>query len=129
MHHSRTMSATILILDDEPAIRTVLEIAFQTSGYRVITAADGRSALLCDAPCDAAVLDVNMPDTNGLVVATQLLARDPALPIWLMTGSWREDTLKRAAELGVAILRKPFKFEHLVGDVGRRLEIVRGASD
>lgn len=116
------MSATILIMDDEVGIRALLELSFRKHGYAVIAVADGPSALTCAAPFDAAVLDVDVPEPDGIAVAAQLLARNPGLPVWLMTGAWREDTLRRAAELDVPILRKPFKFKHVVAEVRRRLE-------
>ncbi|HEX5619993.1 MAG TPA: response regulator, partial [Solirubrobacteraceae bacterium] len=64
----------VLVVDDEPAVRTALERALRLEAYDVELASDGREALarLADAPPDAVVLDVAMPELDGLEVCRRL---------------------------------------------------------
>ena len=60
----------ILVVDDEPAVREAVDRALRLEGYQTETAADGRAALhaLAERPPDAVVLDVLMPEVDGLEV-------------------------------------------------------------
>src|SRR5271155_5376330 len=66
----------ILVVDDEPAVRRALERALRLESYDVDLAADGREALdvLAERPADAVILDVSMPDLDGLEVCRRLRA-------------------------------------------------------
>ena len=66
----------ILVVDDEPSVRDALDRALRMDGYKVQLVADGRAALdaLADQPPDAIVLDVLMPEPNGLEVCRRLRA-------------------------------------------------------
>src|SRR5579859_7936691 len=77
----------ILVVDDDPAVRRSLEHALRRDGYEVAVAADGAAALAEHArtPPDAVVLDVMMPEPNGLEICRALRAAGDATPILLLT--------------------------------------------
>ncbi len=79
--------ARVLIVDDEPAILTLLEYQVGKLGYQVVSAVDGDSALaaLAEHQPDAVLLDVNLPGRDGIVVLDELRAADPSLPVIMMT--------------------------------------------
>ena len=73
----RMRTVRILVVDDEPSVRDALDRALRMDGYRVQLAADGREALdaLAHMPPDAIVLDVLMPEPDGLEVCRRLQSR------------------------------------------------------
>ena len=77
----------ILVVDDEPSVRDALDRALRLDGYRVRLAHDGRSALdaLADEPPDAVVLDVLMPEPDGLEVCRRIRAAGDRTPVLLLT--------------------------------------------
>ncbi|MBI5831019.1 MAG: sigma-54-dependent Fis family transcriptional regulator [Armatimonadetes bacterium] len=79
--------AKVLIVDDEPAILTLLEYQVGKLGYEVVSAVDGDTALaaLAQHQPDAVLLDVNLPGRDGIAVLDELRAVDPALPVIMMT--------------------------------------------
>jgi CheY-like chemotaxis protein len=82
--------ATILVVDDEPAVLTLCQRMLQSGGYGVVTASSGEAALSLACSdrhtIDLALLDVMMPGINGIELATRLRTAHPELPIVLMTG-------------------------------------------
>ncbi|WP_407697517.1 response regulator transcription factor [Solirubrobacter deserti] len=107
----------ILVVDDEPAIRTALERALRLEGFAVRTAADGAGALAAamDEPPAAIVLDVVLPDLDGREVATRLRARGLDTPICILSA--RDEVADRVAGLQAGAddyLVKPFAMEELV---------------
>ncbi len=80
----------ILVVDDEPAILTLLQYQIGKLGYQTVTADSGEqaiSAFAAEKP-DAVLLDVNLPDVSGLDVLQRLKARDPEVPILMMTAAY-----------------------------------------
>jgi len=78
--------ATILVVDDEPKITRLVRDYLESAGFTVVTAADGREALMrarTDHP-DLVVLDLGLPQLDGLDV-TRRLRRDGDLPIIMLT--------------------------------------------
>ena len=81
---------TLLVVDDDPAVRECLEELFRHQGYQVLTADDGEAGLMTlrTARPDLMVLDVTLPRLDGFLVATQV-KNDPTLtqiPIILYSG-------------------------------------------
>ncbi|MBO0767689.1 MAG: response regulator, partial [Solirubrobacterales bacterium] len=74
---------SVLVVDDEPAVRRALERALALESYDVTLAADGREALdrLAERPADAVVLDVMMPGIDGLEVCRRLRAAGDRTPV------------------------------------------------
>ena len=110
---------TILVVDDEPKILAIARDYLEHAGYRVLGAADGRSALESigrDRP-DLVVLDLGLPEVDGLEVARRV-RRDGELPIVMLAA--RDDELDRVLgfELGADdYVTKPFSPRELVARV------------
>jgi DNA-binding response OmpR family regulator len=103
-------SSTILLVDDEEAVRKVLTFPLERDGYRVVQAADGEEALsrFGDQPVDLVVLDIMLPKLDGLEVCKQLRSRS-SVPIIMLTA--RDDELDKVLglELGADdYITKPF---------------------
>ena len=105
----------ILIIDDEEDIRDVAQVALETiGGWRVSTASTGPDGLgqLQTQPYDAVLLDVMMPDMDGIEVFRQIRAnpQTQTIPVILMTAKTQATDRQRFLDLGVtAIITKPFK--------------------
>src|ERR1017187_7862449 len=78
---------SILVVDDESEIREGLELLLNTEGYNTSSAETGESglALLGEKPFDLLLLDVSLPDRNGLDLLREIHRRDPNLPVILIT--------------------------------------------
>jgi two-component system response regulator MprA len=107
----------ILVVDDEPAVRTALERALRLAGYEVTLAADGQEALrdVAAAVPDAIVLDVLMPGVDGLEVCRRIRSVGDATPILMLTA--RDAVSDRVAGLDAGAddyLVKPFALDELL---------------
>jgi two-component system, OmpR family, alkaline phosphatase synthesis response regulator PhoP len=111
--------ATILVVDDEPKITQLVRDYLESAGFRVVTAGDGREALMrahTEHP-DLVILDLGLPQLDGLDVARSL-RRDGDLPIIMLTA--RDDETDRVIglELGADdYVTKPFSPRELVARV------------
>ena len=110
----------ILVVDDEPAVRSALERALRLAGYEVELAADGQEALdqLALAAPDAVVLDVLMPRLDGLEVCRRLRAVGDRTPVLVLTA--RDAVADRVEGLDAGAddyLVKPFALEELLARV------------
>jgi two-component system response regulator MprA len=106
----------ILVVDDEPAVRTSLERALSLEGYNVDLAADGAEALdrLAAAPPDAMVLDVNMPRLDGLEVCRRLRQAGDRTPVLMLTARDAVDDRVEGLDAGADdYLVKPFALREL----------------
>ena len=85
-----TGSETILLVEDEPALRELLKLILSSHGYKVLEAANGAEAMeIAESfpkPIDLLLTDVVMPEVSGLVLAEQVLRTRPATRIAFMTG-------------------------------------------
>jgi two-component system response regulator MprA len=111
------MTGSILVVDDDAPIRRMLVRTLAADGYRVESAADGGAALAAveRAVPDALVLDVAMPDLDGLAVCRRLRGKGLALPILLLTA--RDAVSDRVTGLDAGAddyLVKPFAPEELL---------------
>jgi two-component system, NtrC family, nitrogen regulation response regulator NtrX len=119
------MASTILIVDDEKNILLTLSQSLQLAGYHTELAQTGQLALdVAGArPVDAVLMDVRMPDLDGLVVLERLLALRPGLPTIMMSGHATIDTAVRATQLGARdFLEKPIARDRLLVAVRNALE-------
>ncbi|GAB4203019.1 MAG: hypothetical protein OHK0022_26740 [Roseiflexaceae bacterium] len=110
---------TLLVIDDESEVRTLLELMLPRLGYQVQTAADGPAGLRLfqqGLPDLVGVLvDLSMPGMSGDIVAQHIRAAQPDLPIILMSGYRAEDLDPQFEELsGVGFLHKPFSVQALM---------------
>lgn len=108
--------ATILVVDDEAMIRTLLTKFLTVRGYRVRAAKNGAEALAMAAqqPPDLVILDMSMPGMNGLDVLRELRARHYAGGAVALTASQDEQLLQQTLDLGsVDVIGKPVNLERL----------------
>ena len=117
------MQPLILVVDDEPAIREMLERMLVSAGFDVNTATNGQDASLSigDRIVDLVLTDIMMPERTGIDLIVELRRRRPGLPVIAMSGGGRisrEDCLRTAHRVGaVAILAKPFTQAQLLASV------------
>src|SRR6188508_1111894 len=106
----------ILVVDDEPALRSSLERALGLDAYDVELAEDGNAALdrLAAAPVDAVVLDVAMPKLDGLEVCRRLRAAGDRTPVLMLTARDAIDDRVDGLDAGADdYLVKPFALREL----------------
>lgn len=107
---------SVLLLDDDPSVRRDLGELFRLVGYAVRSFATARELLAYRRPEGPAclVLDVMLPDGNGLDVQRHLAKTDPDLPVVLITGHMDDALRKRALGSGAfAFLAKPLDWSAL----------------
>jgi two-component system, NtrC family, nitrogen regulation response regulator NtrX len=111
------MASTVLIVDDEKNILLTLSQSLELAGYRTELAQNGQLALDVAAArqVEAVLLDVRLPDMDGLSVLERLLALRPSLPILMMSGHATIETAVRATQLGARdFLEKPIGRDRLL---------------
>jgi two-component system alkaline phosphatase synthesis response regulator PhoP len=118
--------AEVLVVDDDPDIRSLLRLTFESYGYLVREAGDGMAAVAAleeHAP-EAMVLDVMMPRMDGYAVLRTMRQRDlaPSTRVLMLTCKTEERDFVRGFELGADDYQtKPFEPERLVEDVAKLL--------
>jgi two-component system, NtrC family, response regulator GlrR len=128
-----TEKATVLILDDDAELCTLLSMRLEARGYRVESAGTAREGLekVGRASYDAMILDLRLPDSTGLDVLADVRARKPDLPIIMLTAHGTIETAVEAMQRGAfGFLTKPFhdhellqKLAHAVENSGLRREV------
>lgn len=117
--------ACILIVDDEEALWTSLVTAFSLEGYRAAGVGSGREALqyLRQAPCDVLLVDLRMPDMDGIQLMERVRESAPDLLVILMTGVATVESAVRALKGGAYdYILKPFTLTEIFHTVKRGLE-------
>ena len=122
----------VLVVDDEPAVRDALERALGLEGYEVELADNGLDALrsLAGAPPDLVVLDVLMPEVDGLEVSRRLRRTGDRTPILMLTA--RDEVSDRVAGLDAGAddyVVKPFALEELLARIRALLRRAGPAED
>jgi CheY-like chemotaxis protein len=126
MHETATLSlkpgtttpATILIVDDEPEVRTVVAEFLEDFGYRVVQAGGGSQALsrLRDNPAVRLLItDIRMPEMSGIELADLATERNPGLKVIFISGYFVAQQVHRR------FLRKPFRMKELEAAVRAEL--------
>src|SRR5436190_9714568 len=109
--------ARILIIDDDPDMRSLLEQTLKASGHELEMAADGKEGLMLydTKPADIVITDLYMPTKGGLETIIELRRRSPQVPIIALSGTGAaEKMLSIAQKFGAfAIIHKPFSAEEL----------------
>ena len=119
------MSSQLLIVDDERLIRWSLEQTLAKGGYEVSSASTGEAALAAvrEDPPDLILLDLKLPDTDGLQVLRQIKELSPHLQVLIMTAYADVGTAVEAMKLGAYdYLPKPIDFENLAVTIRNALE-------
>jgi CheY-like chemotaxis protein len=123
---------TVLLAEDDHAVRRVGARILRNAGFRVLEAGDGRSALALwrahSGEIDVLVADVRMPQLRGDDLAAAVLVESPNFPVVLMTGFAEEPTAAGLAPdtrapvaPSVRVLAKPFAAADLLGRIGEVL--------
>ena len=113
----------ILVIDDDALLRSALRVVLEAAGYDVLEAADGEAGLWLhrEHGADLVLVDIFMPDRDGLEVIRALRAEAPQSKILAMSGGGRTgqiEILKAATALGAArALRKPFEPRDLLAAI------------
>ncbi len=114
----------ILLAEDDESLRGFLARALERAGYEVRSCADGEEAIdaLADGPYDLLLTDIVMPGKDGIEVARQAAARQPALRIMFITG-FAAVALAAAnqAPAGAKVLSKPVHLREIVSEVERMI--------
>ena len=116
----RESLGSILIIDDEAAIRESLETLLDLEGYRIATAENGEDGLarIAERPFDLILLDFALPDRNGLEVLNEIHDRDPNLAVIMITAYGTVENAVRAMQGGaVNFVQKPWDNEKLLADI------------
>jgi two-component system KDP operon response regulator KdpE len=106
----------ILVVDDEPPIRKLLRMGLSTQGYEVLDAPNGKIALelLAQSP-DLIVLDLGLPDIQGLELLRTMRARNESVPIVVLSSRGDEAGKVEALDLGADdYITKPFGMDELL---------------
>jgi CheY-like chemotaxis protein len=121
-------TALVLLVDDEPSLRSVVRRVLERAGYRVLTAQDGQDALEQYAAfadeIALVVTDIAMPRMGGADLAERLHAQRPSLPVLFMSGRVDDERLRSGeGYVAAGLLQKPFTPADLI----QRVEALVGA--
>jgi DNA-binding response OmpR family regulator len=118
----------VLLVDDDPHIRSMLKIVLERAGHQVEECADGTKALKSHKqhPADLILTDLVMPDKEGLETIREIRRTDRNVKIIAMSGGGRagnQDYLKSAKLLGAdAVIAKPFTKDEIVDTIRKVLD-------
>lgn len=125
-----TLNATILVVDDQPALLDLMQLTLQSSGYQVLTAKDGVEALstLASQSVDLILADIAMPRMNGYQLYERIIEHPEwvTIPFVFLTCRALDSDIRFGKELGVDdYLTKPIQPEDLLAAVRGRLRHAR----
>jgi DNA-binding NtrC family response regulator len=123
-------TGSVLIIDDEAAIRESLETLLELEGYEVTTAEDGGQGLarLAERTFDLVLLDFALPDRDGLEILADIRDRDSELAVIMITAYGTVENAVRAMQGGaVNFVQKPWDNEKLLADI--RASIARSRAE
>ncbi len=118
----------ILVVDDEPEVRKLMEHFLTDRGYQVRLAANGREGLdaIDSFAPDVVLLDMHMPEMDGLETLKQLALRAPSLPVIMVTVNDDVQTTSQLLQFGAAdYVPKPFNLDYLEQAINIQLSAVR----
>src|SRR5579883_872187 len=119
---------SILVVDDESEIREGLELLLKTEGYQVASAENAQSGLarLGEEPFDLLLLDVSLPDRNGIELLKEIRLLNPHLPIVLITAYGSIEMALAAFKSGAMdYITKPWSNDELLAQVAQAVEAHR----
>lgn len=123
---ARSVPGSILVVDDDAAVRGVLADIATRRGHFVVAVADGQGAVkaIGQQRFDAVFLDLVLPDLNGVEVLRRLKEADEQAVVIIVTAYGDSEQAMQAAALGpLMLVRKPFQ----VGEIDKALHIALGA--
>jgi DNA-binding response OmpR family regulator len=122
-----SQAGSLLLVDDEPQVVDMLRDYFQEQGYSVMSALNGRDALVLASLTrpDAVLLDIRMPELQGPDVLRELRAMDDSISVVMLSGTDDEALARELLKAGAFdYVRKPFLFDNL--DTIVRLAVLIG---
>jgi two-component system cell cycle sensor histidine kinase/response regulator CckA len=123
---SHSTGGTILVVEDDPLVRSMARRSLVEAGYQVLEAANGREALALangEPGLRAVLSDLAMPEISGRELARRLREIRPGVPVLFMSGYTGDDVIRRGLlEGGVPFLEKPLSPEALVSKLGQILD-------
>jgi excisionase family DNA binding protein len=114
--HAARARVSLLVVDDEEAVRQFLVSGLQTPQRQILTAGSGEEAIeiVKQTPIDLVTLDVVMPGMNGVETFRQLHALRPELPVVMVTGYPDSNLIVRALEIApFTVINKPIDLHHI----------------
>jgi DNA-binding NtrC family response regulator len=119
-HEPSSSSGSVLVIDDEAAIRESLHTLLELEGYDVESASTGQEGLvrLGEHPFDLILLDLALPDRNGLDLLNEIRNQDPELSVIMITAYGTVENAVKAMQSGATnFIQKPWDNEKLLADV------------
>ncbi|MGI6551209.1 MAG: response regulator [Syntrophomonadales bacterium] len=119
------MGHRVLVVDDQKGVRRLLEELFKKEGYEVNVAVDGKDSVekVKAYPPDIVLMDMKMPNMNGLEASQEIIKYDQTIPIIMMTAYGEMEVVQKALEVGVKkYITKPFDIIDLRNMVKEVLE-------
>jgi DNA-binding NtrC family response regulator len=120
LNDSSSSAGAVLIIDDEAAIRESLETLLELEGYSVESAATADQGLsrIGERPFDLVLLDLALPDRNGIDLLAELHVHDPQLSVIMITAYGTVENAVKAMQAGATnFVQKPWDNEKLLADV------------
>ena len=120
----------ILVIDDDSQVRDLLRDFLSGEGYEVYLASNGIGGLskVKSKKPDMVLIDINMPEMDGLEVLKRIKEDDPSLAVIMISGAQDEETISQALEMGAHdYIIKPFNLDYLKTSVLSKLKVI--ASD
>jgi DNA-binding response OmpR family regulator len=114
------MKCSLLIVDDEPKMVKYLSRRLINRGYEVRTASSGQEALaaIANNPFTVILLDIMMPEMNGIETLKKIMETTPTAAVILLTGHLSEQIAAEGKKLGAFdLVMKPFDFKELIGKI------------
>ncbi len=120
----------LLVVEDDPTIGATLVRAFEAHGYAVQWCQTGESALAVVASADLVVLDLGLPDMDGVDVCRRIRQHDESLPVIMLTARQSDVDVVVGLEAGaVDYVRKPFALNELIARIRVHLRLVAPVTD
>lgn len=118
---------TVLVVDDEQDLRSLVANVLTEYGYKVVTASSGAKAVALiekmETPPDLMLTDVVMPGMSGPMLADQLLAKFSSARVLFMSGFDERQVVQRyVVEKGFTLITKPFQLHNLCAAVKKAIE-------
>ena len=119
----------ILVVDDDPEVRMATRDFLSSKGYEVAVTDGGREALrmLAASPADVVLLDVAMPDMDGMETLRRIVVSHPTMPVIMVTANADIEITAKVLQLGAAdYVPKPFDLDYLDQAIVIQLSAARG---
>lgn len=129
MNPNNALSARVLVVDDDPAVRDLVAAMLEGGGYPVAVASNGREALamLASEGFDVIITDLVMPEQEGIETIKAIRLDYPAAKVIAMSGAFGGDYLRIAGYMGAhATIAKPLRIKTVLDAVQKVLNTKKG---